>query len=62
MDELYGQVEVKQSLEGLSRHWAWKHIAPHHDLIDPGATYILKDRLQGREVTVNVIESSNPHD
>ena len=41
---------------------AFATIAPDHDLIYAGLTNILEDRLQGREVPMNIIESSDPHD
>jgi hypothetical protein len=61
VDELNWNVELEQTIERLARHRAGQDIAANHDAIDAGFTNILEDRLECREVTVDVVKSGNAH-
>jgi hypothetical protein len=59
-NELSWQVEVEQTVERLSRHRAWEHIAPNDDELYTGISYFLEDRLERREISMNVINRRDP--
>jgi hypothetical protein len=61
VNELCRNVELQQTRKGLARHRAWKHVAADDDLVHAGLLNLTEDRLERRQVTVNVVESRDPH-
>ena len=62
LDKLDRKIEVQQTHEGFTGHWARNHIAPGHDKVYFCLTNIPEDSLQCGEVPVNIINCSNSHD
>jgi hypothetical protein len=61
VDELHWSIELEQTRQRFARHRAWKHIAPDHDMLYSCFTNIVEDSLECAEVSMNVIECSDPH-
>src|ERR1700687_2987021 len=61
VDELNWNIQIEQARQRLTRHRARKDIASDHDMVYLRSTNILEDGLQCGEVSMNVIERSDPH-
>jgi hypothetical protein len=62
LDELDRNIEVQQTSECLAGHWAGKQITPDHDLVYLFLTNGVEYSLQCREISVNIVDGSDPHD
>ena len=55
-DELDRQIQREQALERLARHRSGQDVAAHDDAIDTRLADFGKDRIERRQVAVNVVE------
>ena len=62
MNELRGNVEVEQTLDGFTRQRAGKDVATDDDAVHFGLTDLLEYRLKRGEVGMNVVNGSDAHD
>ena len=61
MDELRGNLEVEQTLDGFTRQRAGKDVASDDDAVHSGLTDFLEYRLKRGEVGMNVVDGSDSH-
>ncbi len=59
-DELDWNVEFTQTRDSFKRHRPGKYIAPDHDLVHVCSTNIFEQRLQCRQVRMNIIDRGHP--
>ncbi len=61
-DKLYWNIEVQQTRECLTRHWAQNYIAPNDYMVYVRLANVSEYSLERGQVSMNIIECSNPHD
>jgi hypothetical protein len=62
VDQLHGNVEVEQTLDGFTRQRAGKDVATGDDAVHFGLTDLLEYRLKRGEVGMNVVNGSDAYD
>ena len=60
-DELDRDVQAEQARESLAGHRPGDHVAPDDDAVHARLADVVQDGLKGREVPVDVVDGSNPH-
>jgi hypothetical protein len=61
-DELDLQIDLEQTVESFTGHGTGKDVSTDNDPVRAGTRYIFQDRLQCREIAVNIIKRCDRHE